>query len=1427
MMHMNKKLIEVGVLFALGIISVQAEITPFNSDATNFCSSSQSEEIATAPTATASVVPIRNLITVNFSKAMDTVSLADVSNYTIKLEDGTLLGIEDLIVNGDNTSVQFYVPDLEAGMTFAVEMTVTDPSGNEVIDDDVVLTQMALCNGITLRYYDYGNDTDNPADLAAFKNLVDNGALPTSIAEVDVIESPFNRGDYYCTYIEGYLVPPQTGNYRFAIASDDESQFYLSTDTNPENLSMLAEVTDSVYPKEYEGAASIQSVDVALVAGNIYYFRIYHFEASIGDSISLAWSLPYQGPGKILNDTPSIDKFYVLDPAKPINPANTVLEFVETPATSMTVERNSRLEWSIPLNFKSEIEGEKPVYRWFVKNDIYGIATDWTPVEDVFTKGIVGEPDWIASINDDTLSIKNVQNMHAGTYKMEAYFGGKHIVTPEITLNVTQDVTAPTATAVGSYTMEQVKLTFSEPISNGLDNKNNYSIDGLEVLNALVNIYGTNRYEVMLQTTRHEEGKSYTVHVSGLSDDAGNVMNNYTTKFTGFVWASGYTYLECFNDTIVGTTDTYVDWLAVREATQWTPVDHAYRQIANKVNPRVDNYIEIVKEDFDQDNCIERVVGYLAPQVSGNYRFAGACDDHMGFYLSTDESYVNTANEPVTWEQGWNSSISTFGNGRIYDWKNADGNEVTHEMGQVYLEAGKRYFFTAVLAEIGGGDYLTIDWAREGENFQANGSAPLLTGEYLGVYVNPDTAIIDILQQPTDMTVTAGETVEVFVEAKTENEFNAPITYQWYVDGVAQEGATSTNIVFVARPEYDGMKAYCELYVPGKTVLTDEVTLTVEANEVPVLPICVYGFGSQVIVEFDGAVDPVSAVVTDNYTIEGATVTGAKIQSDTVVELTVEGAAGSTIAVTVAEVGNASGLPMPEPVTVVGDYCILNQTIMNPIGVQGHAEAIDSKIYLYNGGDDALPGTETSCLFLYEQVEGDFDAVLCIESIEHNHNWAKVGLQFRASLDGDSQHIAMMGTAVFVHPTIRVNPPGSDSLATFPQINEEGTEFNMVGKANGDYETFPCQWIRLKREGDKFSCYRSVDGNYWTLVNWGDFTTLGENSTNQMPVSGYLGIAYFSQDQNNLHEAVVSGYNSSYVEPALPVPDESEFSFANVGQEKNGVVGFYDYDAETSTFKIWGNGSDVWGTSDHFSYVYRSVSEGDFTFTARIIEFPSSASDWSKAGIMLREGISSGDFSADSRYIATQTQRSTDTDTSGSNTQYVGCWRDYVGFGVGNDSEVTLSLDALVFPHWQRLIREGNIVYGYISLDGETWTEYMKIDTGEWEEGELGSTLPLYVGLWSTSHSTSSRDCCAVFDNVSFVSGSEPPAPEGPVLAYTIEGDELVLRWAVSSGAVLEVSAEANGQWVLAGDPAEIEDGTYIYRLPLTEAAAFYRLIVE
>ena len=265
--------------------------------------------------------------------------------------------------------------------------------------------------------------------------------------------------------------------------------------------------------------------------------------------------------------------------------------------------------------------------------------------------------------------------------------------------------------------------------------------------------------------------------------------------------------------------------------------------------------------------------------------------------------------------------------------------------------------------------------------------------------------------------------------------------------------------------------------------------------------------------------------------------TGAKIQSDAVVELTVEGAAGSTIAVTVAEVGNASGLPMPEPVTVVGDYSILNQTIINPIGVLGYAEAADGKIYLYNGGGDYWGSADTSILTLSEKVEGDFDVVLCVESIENNYSWAKVGLTFRASLDADSPNVSMLTSPSRVQATTRPYPAGSSSYDSFPQISvaEDGTEtIGLVSYNNYSYETFPTQWLRIKREGDVFFCYRSLNGKYWTLVTDGDFMTVGTNSTYQMPASGYLGIVYTAQDQNALHQAVVSGYNTAYVEPELP-----------------------------------------------------------------------------------------------------------------------------------------------------------------------------------------------------------------------------------------------------------------------------------------------------
>ncbi|MDI9401959.1 MAG: leucine-rich repeat protein [Limisphaerales bacterium] len=66
-----------------------------------------------------------------------------------------------------------------------------------------------------------------------------------------------------------------------------------------------------------------------------------------------------------------------------------------------------------------------------------------------------------------------------------------------------------------------------------------------------------------------------------------------------------------------------------------------------------------------------------------------------------------------------------------------------------------------------------------------------------------------------------------------------------------------------------------------------------------------------------------------------------------------------------------------------------------------------------------------------------------------------------------------------------------------------------------------------------------------------------------------------------------------------------------------------------------------------------------------------------------------------------------------------------------------------------------------------------------------------------------------------------------PELVYTIAGGKLVLSWAASSGATLEVSGQAGGGlWTHAGEP-EVEEGICYYEAPITSGTAYYRLVIE
>ncbi|MBR6461205.1 MAG: hypothetical protein IKS95_05200, partial [Verrucomicrobia bacterium] len=1051
----------------------------------------------------------------------------------------------------------------------------------------------------------------------------------------------------------------------------------------------------------------------------------------------------------------------------------TVLEIVSQPPAMVTAYENGAVSLPVEVNYSTAQGDVAPTYTWYMKNDILTSGA-WMPVSSVtFT-----EPASVSGANTSTLQFRNLQGWeHGGVYRLDMVLLGKTLSSQEITLNVISDFETPTAMVKGNNTMENITVEFSETVY-GLDDPSNYIISGLTVLAASCN---ESMDVAFLRTTRQEEGKVYDVKFQNIYDNAGNTIpSNYSASFTSFVWAPGYTLLECFDG-----TSYFVDLF---DTIYWTPGLNAYR-----LPPQGGQYIEITSSTFNQDYCTERVSGYIVPKETGTYEFAGSCDDDFKLWISPTESIYDMSDNVVCWEESWNSNGE-----RVYDWNGASG---TYGTTPIDLQAGQKYFFTVALREGTGGDFVSLTWRLLPNAMQANGTAPILTGDLLGMYIDGDACELTITKQPEDVTGKAGDSVAVSVEATTVNPFNAPISYQWYLNGQPVAGATAASLTFTLTPDMNGALGYCELSIPGKTVKSHEAKITVEADSEQVYPVTVSGVDNTVVVAFDKPVDTESATTIANYTVAGAIVESAAMHanSENVVELKVSGELGDIIEVTVGSVKNLSGLPMSAPVTLEGGYCSMDYTVLNPSGAATAYATVstDGTYTLHAGGGDYWGNSEVGCLFLYEEVEGDFDVVLCVEDIENNNVWSKAGLAFRATLDANSAHASMLATPVRVQMTYR------------PTAGETSLEDSTI-RNYGDV-TFPSNWIRLKRVGNLFTAYRSLDGNYWTYV--GEVT----EAKTQLPAAGYLGIVYSTQDQDNYHTAIVSGYNSQYVAPALPIPDPSDYTFTMVGYEDGGVEGFYDYDAETGMFSVWGCGSDIWGTSDHFSFLYRPVPAGDFSLTVKLNDFPATSNGWAKAGLMVRESAADGTFPIDSRYVVMHSQRAYNT----SNGQFRSAWRPTIGLNV--DDAHSMSGPNYSYPCWMRLSREGTATRGYISYDGVNWEQYLETYTGEWLDGDLGTELPLYVGMFVTSHDMNSSDACAYFSNVTFVGGDVPPVGDLE-LFYSIEGEDLVLRWEAATGASLEVAPTADSaSWTII--EGELVGGAYQARVPMAQAAGFYRLV--
>jgi hypothetical protein len=115
---------------------------------------------------------------------------------------------------------------------------------------------------------------------------------PTSISFLNQFEAPANIGDHYGTRIRGYVHPPQTGNYTFWIAGDDNCELWLSSNENPQAKKRIAFVGGYTNSRQWDKYASQKSQPVRLKAGKKYYIEVLHKENRGGDHVAVGWHLP-------------------------------------------------------------------------------------------------------------------------------------------------------------------------------------------------------------------------------------------------------------------------------------------------------------------------------------------------------------------------------------------------------------------------------------------------------------------------------------------------------------------------------------------------------------------------------------------------------------------------------------------------------------------------------------------------------------------------------------------------------------------------------------------------------------------------------------------------------------------------------------------------------------------------------------------------------------------------------------------------------------------------------------------------------------------------------------------------------------------------------------------------------------------------------
>ena len=1064
----------------------------------------------TAPTLVALKWLNGSQLQVTFSEPVSEATALNPANYT--LTDGTqnytitgarLLGdLKTVILN----VTPYMLTDKAYTLTVSgVSDRAATPNVIATVSKTIVVYQGVV------EYYAFtgigGSDIASLTNNAKFINFTPDIARLIPLIDIS------SWGDNYGEYVRGYYYPPVTGNYIFYVASDDQSELWLSTDANPANKRLIAREESYGAQRDWTSNAGgrrtinpatgryyNQSADIPLVANQRYYFEVKHKEGTGGDYLGVT----VQKPGDPVPATGTYSTMVEISPTM-LGQAVTL----NTPSSVTLLEND-------PIIITSGVQGwPLPAIQWY-KN---GVALPGENGTNYYGPN--------ATLADNGAQFYVVAGNPINT-----------VTSQVITLNVIPDTFPPTVLGVdgGFVGTPNFLVRFSEKVAPATaTNINNYQIDGgLSIVSATLLPDGSN--VVLRLNPLPVEGATYNVTIANIIDIAAAANQLVQTTLTATAWYK--TTNAVLVELYLGGAGSTLDYLTNSLKYQYNNPDAKIYLTSANFAPNLDYYGT-------------RMIFYFIPPTTENYIFYVQHDDAVRVKMSTDERPENAV---VVLNRDLAGGFGTF----------ADGLDSFTN----YVEAGKSYYVEVIHKEGTGGDYVRIA-AKPASDMTPPASLSPLSGSVLAVYAPPPA---QFNYAPLPATTNIYENVEAIF---TVTNFVAPtnyitgIWYQWYKNGVDLPGSNQISFTTAPLDLYDDQGAVygVKISVPGLPLITSETTVNVLQDTTPPYILSAASLdGLTIAVTFNEIVNTNESTDSWNYQVESqgqpCNLVGGALGPDLrSVILYVDPATPLSNSFTIYATGISDIAKIPNsiqwdtPSTFVGKVAHLTAQDIGTYGTSGFGGGVGAPTV-----NAALPGftwyftndamrvsgngydiwnNNDGFHYVYRQVTGNFDIKVRVESLMGADWWSKAGIMARISTNAGSRFID-----VIVTPS-----NGQNNVSVQWRDTENGGCGSIHGGNGGPAipPPYPNAWLRLQRIGSVFYGYWSSNAVDWNLYASRDTAAFG----GAYPDTILVGLAVVSHNQPSLTNNAVAEFRDLMFPT---INENTPFRIARIYIEDNKVI---------------------------------------------------------------------------------------------------------------------------------------------------------------------------------------------------------------------------------------------------------------------------------